>query len=77
MENEVLIFGHKNPDTDSICSSMVHEILDKKNGWETKAVRLGNINKETRVCIKLFRARSTRINRKSRRRTRSIISRSQ
>ncbi len=62
MENEVLIFGHKNPDTDSICSSMVHEILDKKNGWETKAVRLGNINKETRVCIKLFRARSTRIN---------------
>ena len=29
MENKVLIFGHRNPDTDSICSSMVHEILDK------------------------------------------------
>lgn len=59
MENKVLIFGHKNPDTDSICSSMVHEILDKKNGWETKAVRLGNVNKETRVCSRLFRNKST------------------
>lgn len=55
MEETPLIFGHKNPDTDSICSSMVHEILDKKNGWTTKAVRLGDINKETRICSKLFR----------------------
>ena len=52
MEKEVLIFGHKNPDTDSICSSIVHEILDKKNGWDcTKAVRLGNINKETQYVL--------------------------
>lgn len=52
MEEKVLIFGHKNPDTDSICSSLVHEILDKKNGWEnTKAVRLGNINKETQYVL--------------------------
>ena len=51
MENKVLIFGHKNPDTDSICSSIVHEILDKKNGCETKAVRLGNINKETQYVL--------------------------
>jgi manganese-dependent inorganic pyrophosphatase len=48
---ETLIFGHKNPDTDSICSSLVHEILDKKNGWDTKAVRLGNINKETQYVL--------------------------
>lgn len=51
MEKQVLIFGHKNPDTDSICSSMVHEILDQKNGWETKAVRLGKINKETQYVL--------------------------
>ena len=51
MENKVLIFGHKNPDTDTICSSIVKEILDKKNGCENeKAVRLGNVNKETRIC---------------------------
>jgi manganese-dependent inorganic pyrophosphatase len=48
---ETLIFGHKNPDTDSICSSIVHEILDKKNGWSTKAVRLGNVNKETQFVL--------------------------
>ena len=29
---EIYIFGHKNPDTDTICSSMVKEILNKKNG---------------------------------------------
>ena len=51
MENKILIFGHKNPDTDSICSSIIHEILDKKNGIETKAVRLGNINKETQYVL--------------------------
>ena len=30
MSEKVYIFGHKNPDTDSICSSLVEEILDKK-----------------------------------------------
>ena len=28
MEKEILIFGHKNPDTDSICSSLVKERLN-------------------------------------------------
>lgn len=55
MEKKALIFGHKNPDTDSICSSMVHEMLNKKVGWNAKAVRLGKINKETRICVGLFR----------------------
>ena len=52
MENNVLIFGHKNPDTDTICSAMVKEILNKKNGCEkSKAVRLGNVNKETQYVL--------------------------
>ena len=51
MMEKVLVFGHKSPDTDSICSSIVHEILDKKNGWETNAVRLGAINKETQYVL--------------------------
>lgn len=51
MENEVLIFGHKNPDTDSICSSMVQETLNEKTGWKAKAVRLGKINKETQFVL--------------------------
>jgi len=51
MENKVLIFGHKNPDTDTICSAIVEEILDRKNGWETKAARLGTVNKETQYVL--------------------------
>ena len=52
MEEKVLIFGHKNPDTDSICSSLVKEILNKIDGCEnSKAVRLGNINKETQYVL--------------------------
>ena len=52
MEEKILIFGHKNPDTDSICSSIVKEILNKKNGCEkSKAVRLGTVNKETQYVL--------------------------
>ncbi|MBP3597115.1 MAG: manganese-dependent inorganic pyrophosphatase [Clostridia bacterium] len=49
---EILIFGHKNPDTDSICSSIVKQILNEKNGkTDSQAVRLGNINKETEFVL--------------------------
>lgn len=52
MEREVLIFGHKNPDTDSVCSSLVKESLNKKLGMQNvKAARLGNINKETKYVL--------------------------
>ncbi len=52
MENKILVFGHKNPDTDSICSSIVKEILSHKNGLEcVEARRLGNINKETQYVL--------------------------
>ena len=49
---EILIFGHKNPDTDSICSSLVKQDLDAKLGKANeKAVRLGNVNKETQYVL--------------------------
>ena len=52
MEKEILIFGHKNPDTDTICSSMVKQILNEKDGkTNTQAVRLGNVNKETQYVL--------------------------
>lgn len=52
MEEKILIFGHKNPDTDSICSSLVKEILERKSGNKNvKAVRLGNVNKETQYVL--------------------------
>lgn len=48
----ILVFGHKNPDTDTICSSLVKSILEKKkNNKEVIAARLGNINKETQFVL--------------------------
>ena len=52
MDNKVLIFGHRNPDTDSITSAIVMENLERKLGNENaKAVSLGNINKETKFVL--------------------------
>ena len=46
------IFGHKNPDTDSITSSLVMADFEKKLGnTEAKACRLGNVNKETEYVL--------------------------
>lgn len=47
VNNKTLIFGHKNPDTDSIMSSIVMANLENQLGNEAIPVRLGKINKET------------------------------
>lgn len=56
MENlkETLVFGHKNPDTDTIMSAMVMANLENKLGNNAKAVRLGNVNKETEYVFKFL-----------------------
>ena len=52
---EVKIFGHKNPDTDTIMSSLILEGLEKTLGvYDTKAYRLGNLNKETKYALDYF-----------------------
>lgn len=46
------IFGHKNPDTDSITSSLVMAELEKTLGnTDVVAGRLGNLNKETEYVL--------------------------
>lgn len=52
---EIKIFGHKNPDTDTIMSSLVLEELENQAGYnKVKAYRLGNINKETEYALNYF-----------------------
>lgn len=46
------VFGHKNPDTDSICSAIVYANMKQKLGVNAQAVRLGNLNKETEYVLK-------------------------
>lgn len=48
---KTFIFGHKNPDTDSITSSLVMANLETALGNDVKACRLGNINKETEYVL--------------------------
>ena len=50
----IYITGHKNPDTDTIMSAMVMANLENKLGNNAKAVRLGNINKETEYVFKFL-----------------------
>lgn len=45
------IFGHKNPDTDSITSSMVMANFETKMGNDVVACRQGNVNKETEYVL--------------------------
>ena len=48
---EILVFGHKNPDTDSICSSIAMSNLRKQQGFNAIPCRLGEINKETKFVL--------------------------
>ena len=50
----ILIFGHKNPDTDTICSCIVYNNLKRLQGMDTEAVRLGEINDETKYALEYF-----------------------
>ncbi|WP_456276798.1 manganese-dependent inorganic pyrophosphatase [Bacillus sp. AK128] len=58
---KVLIFGHKNPDTDSICSAIAYAELKKALGQEVEPVRLGAINEETQFALNYFNADAPRL----------------
>ena len=49
---EILVFGHKNPDTDSICSSIAMANLRKNQKLNIIPCRLGELNKETAFVLK-------------------------
>ena len=52
---EIYIFGHKNPDTDTILSALILEAIEKTMGiYKTKAYRLGEVNKETQYALDYF-----------------------
>ena len=49
------IFGHKNPDTDSVCSSIALSYLKNELGGKTAPKVLGNINNETKFVLDYFK----------------------
>lgn len=55
MKEKIYITGHKNPDTDSICSVLAYAELKNKTGlYEAIPIRLGEINRETKFVLEYF-----------------------
>lgn len=51
----VYVIGHRNPDTDSICSAIAYANLKNKLGAESVAVRCGKTNAETDYALDYFK----------------------
>lgn len=55
MKEVVYVSGHRNPDTDSICSAIAYSYLLKAiNRYNAMPVRLGKVNRETEYVLKRF-----------------------
>lgn len=55
MSDLVYVSGHRNPDTDSICSAIAYSyLLNATNKYNAVPVRLGEINRETEYVLKCF-----------------------
>lgn len=52
--DEVLVFGHKNPDTDSVCGAISVAYLKQQLGIKAKPYILSEINKETEFVLNKF-----------------------
>ncbi|MBH9968863.1 manganese-dependent inorganic pyrophosphatase [Bacillus sp. MKU004] len=59
--SKTLIFGHKNPDTDTITSALVYADLKSKIGMDVEPVRLGEVNGETQYALDYFKVEAPRL----------------
>lgn len=58
---KVFVFGHKNPDTDTVCSAIAYAALKKELGVNAEAIRLGELNGETQYALDYFKADAPRL----------------
>ena len=54
MSRPLYVIGHRNPDTDSICSAIGYAHLKQALGEQAVAARAGRINAETRYVLERF-----------------------
>ena len=52
VDGPIYITGHKNPDSDTVCSSIAYANLLTKLGYDARPVVLGDVNAETRHILK-------------------------
>ncbi len=53
-EKPVYVIGHRNPDTDSICSAIGYAFMKQQLGENAVAARAGKINEETKYALNRF-----------------------
>ncbi|MFD2443721.1 manganese-dependent inorganic pyrophosphatase [Bacillus sp. CGMCC 1.16607] len=58
---KIFIFGHKNPDTDTICSAIAYSELKNKLGFNTEPIRLGHVSEETKFALDYFKVKEPRL----------------
>ncbi|WP_335870621.1 manganese-dependent inorganic pyrophosphatase [Bacillus sp. 2205SS5-2] len=58
---KTLIFGHKNPDTDTITSAIVYADLKTQLGMDVEPIRLGEVNGETEYALHYFGVNAPRL----------------
>jgi manganese-dependent inorganic pyrophosphatase len=49
------VFGHRKPDTDSVCSAISYAYLKNQLGLKAEARVLGNLNKESKFVLNYFK----------------------
>ncbi|GAA0422706.1 MULTISPECIES: manganese-dependent inorganic pyrophosphatase [Virgibacillus] len=59
--DKTLIFGHKNPDTDTICSALAYADLKNKLGIRAEPARLGSVSKETQFALDYFNVEAPKL----------------
>lgn len=52
--SKILVFGHKNPDTDAIGSAIAYAYQQKQLGYDTEPVALGEPSDETQFALDQF-----------------------
>ncbi|WP_078409842.1 manganese-dependent inorganic pyrophosphatase [Priestia abyssalis] len=70
---KVFILGHKNPDTDSICSAIAYADLKTKLGMDVEPIRLGEVNGETQYALDHFQTKAPRLVEKVASEVKSVI----
>lgn len=62
VKQKTLVIGHRNPDTDSICSAICYSKLKHQiTGREYEPCRAGNLNPETQFVLNYFKVEAPRL----------------
>lgn len=59
--SKYLVFGHKNPDTDTIASAIAMSFFLERTGYDAEPVALGNVNEETAFALNYFNVEAPRV----------------